>query len=278
MRIKATKMDGCGNSFLIVDEVRTPLAGFDRTLISNALATQHDTDGVIYLDRQQNIPAMRIFDCDGTEETMCGNGLRCATRYLRDTYISSDSFSIVTGDGMKEVLVKDDLVEVNLGEARDYRQINHQLHFVFTGVPHVVVIGSELDVETARVQGKSIREEQSLCELVGHPEGVNVDFIWRSKEGISVRTYEVGVEDITQSCGTGSAASAYVAAKVFGTTLPIMTNSIGGNLQVRENNGHLSICGPTRYQGKVIGFANTTHPKSATPIDHWQRSYAWLSM
>lgn len=278
MRIKATKMDGCGNSFLIVDEMRTPLAGFDRTLISSALSMQHDTDGVIYLDRQQGIPTMRIFDCDGTEETMCGNGLRCATRYFRDTYISTDRFSIVTGDGMKEVLVNDDLVEVNLGEARDYRQINHQLHFVFTGVPHVVVIGSELDVETARVRGKSIREEQSLCELVGHPEGVNVDFIWYGKEGISVRTYEVGVEDITLSCGTGSAASAYVAAKVFGTTLPIMTHSIGGSLQVRENNGHLSISGPTRYQGKVIGFANTTHPKSATPIDYWQRGYAWLSM
>lgn len=278
MRIKATKMDGCGNSFLIVDEMRTPLAGFDRTQISNALAMQHDTDGVIYLDRQQGIPTMRIFDCDGTEESMCGNGLRCATRYFRDTYISTDRFSIVTGDGMKEVLVNDDLVEVNLGEARDYLQINHQLHFVFTGVPHVVVIGSELDVETARIRGKSIRNKQSLCELVGHSEGVNVDFIWYDKEGISVRTYEVGVEDITLSCGTGSAASAYVAAKVFGTTLPIMTHSLGGSLQVKENNGHLSISGPTRYQGKVIGFANTTHPKSATPINYWQRGYAWLSM
>ena len=278
MRIKATKMDGCGNSFLIVDEMRTPLAGFDRAQISNALAMQHETDGVIYLDRQQGLPTMRIFDCDGTEETMCGNGLRCATRFLRDTYISSDMFSIITGDGKKEVLVHDDLVEANLGEVRNYWQDNHQVHFVFTGVPHVVVIGSELDVETARVWGKSLREEQSLCELVGHPEGVNVDFIWRDQEGISVRTYEMGVEDITKSCGTGSAASAYVAAKVFGITLPIITNSIGGSLQIRENNGHLSICGPTRYQGKVIGFANTTYPKSATPINHWQRGYAWLSM
>ena len=278
MRIKATKMDGCGNSFLIVDEMRTPLAGFDRSQISTALAMQHETDGVIYLDRQQGLPTMRIFDCDGTEETMCGNGLRCATRYLRDTYISSDMFSIITGDGKKDVLVHDDLVEANLGEARDYRQINHQLHFVFTGVPHVVVIGSALDVETARVWGKSLREEQSLCELVDHPEGINVNFIWRDQGGISVRTYEMGVEDVTKSCGTGSAASAYVAAKVFGITLPIITNSIGGSLQIRENNGHLSICGPTRYQGKVIGFANNTYPKSAMPIDHWQRGYAWQSM
>lgn len=122
MRIKATKMDGCGNSFLIVDEMRTPLAGFDRSLISTTLATQHETDGVIYLDRQQELPMMRIFDCDGTEETMCGNGLRCATRYLRDTYISSDMFSIITGDGKKEVLVHGDLVEAKLGEARNYRQ------------------------------------------------------------------------------------------------------------------------------------------------------------
>jgi diaminopimelate epimerase len=266
MRIKATKMDGCGNSFLIVDEMKTPLGGFDRSLISNALATQHETDGIVYVDWLQGAPTMKIFDSDGTEETMCGNGLRCATRYLRDTHILNDMFSIVTGDGKKQVRVIDDLIEVNLGEARNYRQINHQLHFVFTGVPHLVVIGSELDVEAARIFGKSLREEKSLSEFVGHPEGVNVNFIWRNQEGISVYTYEVGVEDITKSCGTGSAASAYVAAKVFGMKLPLVTNSLGGSLEIKESNGHLSIRGPTRYQGKVIGFMNDIYQKPATPV------------
>lgn len=275
MRIKATKMDGCGNSFLVVDEMKTPLAGFDRSLISNALATQHETDGILYVDWLHGMPTMKIFDSDGTEETMCGNGLRCATRYLRDTHISSDMFSIVTGDGRKEVRVIDDLTEVNLGEARDYRQITQQLHFVFTGVPHVVVIGSELDVETARIFGRSLREEKSLCELVGHPEGVNVDFIWRNQGGISVRTYEVGVEDVTQSCGTGSAASAYVATKVFGMKLPLITDSLGGSLEITESNGHLSIRGQTRYQGKVIGFVNDIYPKPTIPIYYRHHQHCW---
>lgn len=270
MRIKATKIDGCGNSFLIVDEMKTPLVGIDRSLISNALATQHETDGIIYVDRLCGIPTMRIFDSDGTEETMCGNGLRCATRYLRDTYISSDTFSILTGDGKKEVRVIDDLIEVSLGEARNYQEINHQLHFVFTGVPHIVVICSELDVENARIFGKSLREEKSLIEFVGYPEGVNINFMWRNQEGISVCTYEVGVEDITKSCGTGSAASAYVAGKVFGMTLPLVTNSLGGSLQIKESNGHLSIRGPTRYHGRVIGFMNDTYLKPATPVYYRQ--------
>ncbi len=193
MRIKATKMDGCGNSFLVVDEMKTPLAGFDRSQISIALSTQHETDGILYvdIDRLQKIPTMKIFDCDGTEGTMCGNGLRCATRYFRDTYVAKNTFSIVTGDGQKEVSVIDDLTEVDLGEARDYRQISEQLHYVFTGVPHVVVIGSEMTLENARIFGKSLREDRSLCEFVGHPEGVNVNFIWRNQEGIAVRTYEV---------------------------------------------------------------------------------------
>jgi len=278
MRIKATKMDGCGNSFLVVDEMRTPLAGFDRAQIANALATQHDTDGILYVDRQQDFPTMRIFDSDGTEETMCGNGLRCATRYFRDAYIPTDRFSILTGDGKKDVFVHDGLVEVNLGEARSYQQIDQHLHFVFTGVPHVVVIGSSLDEETARAVGRSLREEKSLCEFVGHPEGVNVNFIWRNEESISVRTYEVGVENITQSCGTGSAASAFVASRVFGTAFPIITHSLGGNLEIKDNDGHLSISGLTRYQGKVIGFVNTLRPKSVSPTFHWPRDYAWLSM
>ncbi|TXI30437.1 MAG: diaminopimelate epimerase [Nitrosomonas oligotropha] len=279
MRIKATKMDGCGNSFLVVDEMKTPLAGFNRSLISSALATQHETDGILFVDVDpvQRTPTMKIFDCDGTEETMCGNGLRCATRYLHDTYIRNDIFSIVTGDGKKEVRVIDDLTEVNLGEAREYRQINDQLHYVFTGVPHVVVIGSEMSLENARIFGRSIREEKSLCEFVGHPEGVNVNFIWRDADGISVRTFEVGVEDVTLSCGTGSAASAYEAAKVFGTPLPIITNSLGGSLKISDTDGRLSIRGLTRYQGKVIGFVNNIHPKSTSPIDyhHHQQQQNW---
>lgn len=266
MRIKATKIEGCGNSFLIVDEMKTPLGGFDRSLISSALATQHGTDGIIYVDQLSGVPTMKIFDSDGTEEAMCGNGLRCATRYLRDTHISNDSFWILTGDGKKEVHVVDDLIEVNLGEARNYRQINHQLHFVFTGVPHIVVLCSELDVESARMFGKSLREEKSLSELVGHPEGVNVNFIWRNQKGISVYTYEVGVENITRSCGTGSAASAYVTTKVFGMAFPLVTSSIGGSLEIKESNGSLSIRGPTCYQGKAIGFVKDLYPKPPTPI------------
>lgn len=278
MRIMATKMDGCGNSFLLVDEVKNPLPGFDRARISNALATQHDTDGILYVDQLQGMPTMKIFDRDGTEETMCGNGLRCATRYFRDTYVGHDVFNIITGDGMKEVVVDNESVEVNLGAARDYRQIDQNLHYVYTGVPHVVVIGSEISLEAARALGHSLRNDKSLCEFVGHQEGVNVNFIWRTEEGIALRTFEVGVEDVTQSCGTGSAASAYVAARVFGIDLPIMASSLGGRLRVRNDNGGLSISGPTRYQGKVIGFANAFFARSVEPVGYWQRNYAWQGM
>ncbi len=278
MRIMATKMDGCGNSFLLVDEVKNPLSGFDRARISNALATQHDTDGILYVDQLQGMPTMKIFDRDGTEETMCGNGLRCATRYFRDTYVNNDVFNIMTDDGMKEVVVDNESVEVNLGAARDYRQIDQNLHYVYTGVPHVVVIGSEISLEVATAHGQSLRNDKPLCELVGHPEGVNVNFIWRTAEGIALHTFEVGVENVTQSCGTGSAASAYVAARVFGIDLPIMTSSSGGSLHVRNDNGGLSISGPTRYQGKVIGFSNAVFAKSVEPVNYWQRNYAWQGM
>lgn len=278
MRIGAMKMDGCGNSFLVVDEMKMPLAGLDRSVISRALANQHDTDGVLYVDRWQGLPAMKIFDRDGTEETMCGNGLRCATRYFHDTCIPESRFSILTGDGEKAVSVRENQVEVNLGEARDYRQIAPHLHYVFTGVPHVVVIGAEIDLESVRILGKSLREEKSLCEFVGHPEGVNVNFIWRNALGIAVRTYEVGVENVTQSCGTGSAASAYVASRVFGTALPVIAASPGGELEIRAVDDQLTICGITRYQGKVTGFVNAAHPKSVAPVYDWPRNYAWPGM
>ena len=278
MRIGAMKMDGCGNTFLVVDEMKMPLAGLDRVAISRALANQHDTDGVLYVDRRQGLPAMKIFDRDGTEETMCGNGLRCAARYFHDTCIPESRFSIATGDGEKEVCVRENQVEVNLGTARGYRQIASHLHYVFTGVPHVVVIGAEIDLESARVLGKSLREEKSLCEFVGHPEGVNVNFIWRNAQGIVVRTYEAGVENITQSCGTGSAASAFVASRVLGMAFPVMTASLGGDLEIESVDDRLTIRGVTRYRGKVTGFVNTPHPKSAAPVYDWPRNYAWPGM
>lgn len=278
MRIRATKMDGCGNSFLVIDEIKNPLARFDRTKISNALAVQHNTDGILYLDQQHGMPTMKIFDRDGTEETMCGNGLRCATRYFRDQYISSNIFPIVTGDGIKEVTVDNELVEVNLGSARDYCQVSDKMHFVFTGVPHLVVVGNEMSLESAKALGKLLREDKSLCARVNHPEGINVNFIWRTAEGIAVRTYEVGVEDITLSCGTGSAASAYVATKVYDLPLPITTQSLGGNLEISDIGGELSIRGITRYQGKVIGFVNHAHPKSTIPSRYWQRNNVSLSL
>lgn len=273
MRINATKMDGCGNSFLVVDEMMTPLDGLDRTQITCALAEQHNTDGILYVDQVQGTPSMKIFDRDGTEETMCGNGLRCATRYFRDHYVSADRFDIVTGDGVKQVIVEQEMVEVNLGEARDYRQIDQNIHYAFTGVPHVVVIGNEIDLETARTLGKALREDQSLCNYVGHPEGVNVNFIWRTAQGIAVRTFEVGVENVTLSCGTGSAASAFVANKVLGIELPLLTQSLGGDLQISNVNGKFSIRGVTNYQGKVTGFVNTTFPKPAMSPHHWQLGY-----
>lgn len=278
MRIRATKMDGCGNSFLVVDEIKTPLAGYDRTKISNALATQHDTDGILYIDQQFGMATMKIFDRDGTEETMCGNGLRCATRYFRDQYISRNVFPIATGDGIKEVTVDNELVEVNLGPARDFSKIGDKAYFVFTGVPHLVVLGNEISLESARTLGKSLREDKSLCERVNHPEGINVNFIWQTLEGIAVRTYEVGVEDVTLSCGTGSAASAYVAAKIYGLSLPITTQSLGGDLEIRDIGGELSIRGKTRYQGKVIGFVNHAYPKSIMPSQYWQRGNVSLSI
>lgn len=277
MRIRAIKMNGCGNSFLVIDEMQTPLEGFDRSQISSALATQHDTDGILYVDRMHGALTMKIFDRDGTEETMCGNGLRCATRYFRDRYVAADVFTIVTGDGAKEVVVEQELVEVNLGEARDFKKIDENLYYAYTGVPHVVVIlDSEIPLESARVLGKSLREENSLCEYVGHPEGVNVNFIWRTEDGIGVRTFEVGVEDVTLSCGTGSAASAFVASKVFGMALPFHTHSLGGTLRVREDKGGLAICGPTRYQEKVIGFASAAYSPPVMPVHagHWQGDFA----
>jgi diaminopimelate epimerase len=167
---------------------------------------------------------MTYFDRDGTNASMCGNALRCVTRYGNERgYLRADEDVVMTDDGPKWVSAADGAIRVALGAGREFQRVTDDRYFVFSGVAHLVVLldeNQDLDAIDVKTEGAALRYDELLCRRLDHPEGLHVDFMQRYENGVRIRTYEVGVEDETLACGTGSAASAYVANRVWGAAVP----------------------------------------------------------
>ena len=222
--IPFTKMVGTGNDFIIVDAVRRSFNGLAHrwAAVSRTLCDRHQgigSDGVLLLEPSAAADVtMRVFNPDGSEASMCGNGARCVALYLVSARRrgAQAPVRIATRAGILQAVVRGERVAMRMTDPVDLRLrqsilVNSQaVHFGFvnTGVPHAVVPVSRLDrVEVARL-GRAIRFHRAFA-----PQGANVNFVQATAGGssaIRIRTYERGVEDETLACGTGVAASAIV--------------------------------------------------------------------
>jgi diaminopimelate epimerase len=249
-------MHGNGNVILIVDEALSGLSDLDigsdlaRELCESFHALR--VDGIAFVRTSAAQVRMTYFDRDGTNASMCGNALRCVTRYGAERgYLRADGADIVmTDDGPKWVSADGGRIRVSLGPGREYRRVAADQYFVFTGVAHLVVLlGDRRDLEAIDVKtaGAAFRNDSGLCRWLNHPEGLHVDFMKRHEDGIQIRTYEVGVEDETRACGTGSAASAYVARRIWGLPHPLRVIVRDGEIQVEETQRGLLISGVTGH-------------------------------
>jgi diaminopimelate epimerase len=248
MNLDLTLMHGCGNRFAIVDEDRSPVPEPRKASLVLAIAREVDIHGVLFVAAGDG-PRMRIFDRDGSEAAMCGNGLRCAARYLRDRGATTGSaFTVHTLDGPRPVRVEGRRVTVEMGPARRYRRLADDRHFAFTGIPHLVILSGRTSIDTARAEGRRLRHDRALGAALGHPEGVHVNFVTVGADGVlDVLTYEAGVEDVTPACGTGSTAAAYVCARLDLTSFPVRVRLLGGELVIDARPGSLTMAGPAEY-------------------------------
>jgi diaminopimelate epimerase len=248
MTLDVTVMHGCQNRFAIVDEDESPIADSSRSALVLALAARLDIHGVLFVSADGG-PRMRIFDRDGTEATMCGNGIRCAARYFRDHgCVTGSHFTIDTLDGPKPVSLENRWVTVDMGRVRGYRRLAADRHFAFTGIPHLVILGGGISVDAARAEGRRLRYDRALGVTLGHPDGVHVNFVQVSADGsLDVLTYEAGVEDVTPACGTGSTAAAYVCARIGRTAFPARVRLLGGELVIDVRADSMTMRGPAEY-------------------------------
>jgi diaminopimelate epimerase len=234
--LRFTKMNGAGNDFILFDN-RTGDIDLDRNQIAQ-LCDRHrgiGADGILLLEKPANRAdfRMRYFNADGGEAEMCGNGARCFARFANKVGRQKTKVSFETPAGVISAELKGHLVTLLMTEPTDLR-LNVDLpmtpetkavHFINSGVPHVVIPVAKVDDADVRRDGAAIRQHKMFS-----PNGTNVNFIEkRGPNKIAIRTYERGVENETLACGTGIVASALIFAASEKSSSPITVLAWGGD-------------------------------------------------
>ena len=271
--LKFIKCHGSGNDFVMIDAVEQDLQGLDIATLSQDVCDREKgigADGVLLLVEQGEGYAMRMFNPDGSEAEMCGNGIRCVAR-LAQKYIAEKHFTLGSGGRTFEISVDGELrdalpafgVEIPItlngrdfamiGEGESLREqvlpeLDGELRFTALnlGNPHIVARCEKIDLGVLESLGEKVKH---LPELF--PNGVNVSlFEVLSEESIFVATYERGA-GITLSCGTAMTASTTAAALAgyIPYDRPIEVCNRGGKVvcEVHDRQGALS----TRLSGNA---------------------------
>jgi len=181
------------------------------------LCLKEKVDGVILVQDSHHCDfRYRIFNADGGEASMCGNGLRCFGDYLRRRYPSQATFTVESCSDQHQIRFQGDLVSVSMGEAKEIawkhelKDLGIHVDLLDTGVPHAVLIVDDVSNINLEDLGPKIRHHPDF-ETLG---GVNATFISLG-EPLQIRTYERGVEAETLACGTGACAAALVVQHHF---------------------------------------------------------------
>lgn len=227
------KYQGTGNDFICIDNRSRPIK-LSRPRIKQLCHRRYGigADGLILLEETDGYDfKMVYYNADGRESSMCGNGGRCITLFAHKLGLVKERYHFLAADGPHEsLLVDEEQVDLKMQDVNDVEKLADGW-FINTGSPHHMTYVIDLEKLDLVKEAWSIRYNDKYRD-----EGVNVNFLCINdqEKGLSMRTYERGVENETMSCGTGVTAAAlvsYEAGKVKDTQLTIHTP--GGDLQVR---------------------------------------------
>ena len=262
--MKFTKMQGLGNDYLYVyGEVPENIEE-----LSVRLSDRHfgaGSDGMIYICTSKIADfKMRVFNADGSEAKMCGNGIRCVGKYVYDKgYTDKTEITVETLSGIKnlklnvkEGSVKSVSVEMGLSKVEDETEIDVAdqkvtLTPVSMGNPHVVLFVDDAEKIPLEVIGPQI-EKHSMF-----PDGVNVEFVSViSDNEIRMRVWERG-SGVTMACGTGACASAVASIKKGYCRYDesVFVTLDGGVLEINvSQDGSVIMKGPAEivYNGEIL--------------------------
>ncbi len=245
------KCEGLGNDFVVVDALDAPCE-MDTALARRLCDRRRGigADGVLLITAGRAAPfAMTVFNADGSRPEVCGNGLRCVARYLRDFRADvPPRFTIETDAGPREVEDHGAEISVQMGPARDGGV--HTARWaggaatgrrIDVGNPHFVLFGDFGEAD-ARRDGPDLERHADF------PGGVNVSFATQeAPDRFRLFVWERGC-GLTSACGTGACATA-AAAWLEDRAAPTATLQLvlpGGSLFIAEGAAGLVMRGPAR--------------------------------
>jgi diaminopimelate epimerase len=273
--MKFTKMHGIGNDYVYVNGFDQKVA--DPAAVARAVAPRHTgigSDGLILILPSDNADVrMRMFNADGSEGEMCGNGIRCLAKYSFDHGLTKNNpMRVETGRGVLTLDLKlgrdnkVDQITVNMGKPdlalekipvdRDkvvqgkqehvYRLSVNQANelvdatFVNVGNPHAVIFTDDVDAVPLERIGPVMENHKAF------PRRANVHWVQVvSRTEVKMRTWERG-SGITMACGTGASAVCVAGIVTGRTDRRILAHLPGGDLTLewRETDGNVYMTGP----------------------------------
>ena len=279
--MRFTKMEGCGNDYVYVDCVREhpELAQAGQETLKNlaiAVSDRHygiGSDGLILILPSQVADfRMQMFNSDGSESEMCGNGTRCIGKFVYDRGLTrKNPVSLETLAGIKilELHLKDgvvDTVTVDMGQpilepaeipvlcakkpvvGMEMKAAGRTFPAtcVSMGNPHAVVFLDEPVKSFALEKYGSAAEVSSLF-----PKKTNVEFVnVLSPTRLQMRVWERGAGE-TLACGTGACATVVAAVLngICAREAEVTVDLLGGQLSIRwdQENGHVYMTGPAAF-------------------------------
>jgi len=286
MKIEFTKMHGLGNDFIVVNAIKesflSALGSDELSRLSAHLCNRRfaiGADQLLLLCPSERADfRMRIFNADGSEVEMCGNGIRCLARYIWDRGLSEkEVLEIETLAGIIRPEVRNGLVRVDMGMPEfsperipvDIKETDRavlpetsvfikyplevegqvfDITCLSMGNPHCVIVVDDVDNFPVSYYGPMIENRQIF------PRKTNVEFveILNDKE-IDMRVWERGAGE-TMACGTGASAAAVATSLIGSTGREVTVHLLGGDLFIEwAENGHIYMAGPavTVFDGVI---------------------------
>lgn len=275
--MKFTKMHGCGNDYVYVnlfeEQIENPAK------VSIAVSDRHfgiGSDGLITIGASEIADfRMRIYNADGSEAEMCGNGIRCVAKYVYDHKLTDKTeITVETGAGVKtlQLTVEDDkvtLVRVDMGEpiltpdeipvvADGNRVVDEpivvddkewRMTCVSMGNPHAVVFVDDVAHFELEKYGPLFENHERF------PKRTNTEFVQIiSRNEAIMRVWERGSAE-TWACGTGTCATVMACILNGLTDNDVLVHLRGGDLRIvyDEKSNHVFMTGPATevFEGEI---------------------------
>lgn len=273
--IKFTKMQGLGNDYVYMDAIHQKIE--NESSLAQFVSNRHfgiGSDGLILICKSDIADfKMRMFNSDGSEAEMCGNGIRCVGKFVHDKGLTDKTtVTIETLAGIKTLELntkagKVETVKVDMGEPilnpkeipviSDEEPVKNLMleaegkKFKFTcvsmGNPHAITEVEDTDKFDVEKYGKVLEVNKAF------PNKTNVEFIQIvDKNHVKMRVWERGAGE-TLACGTGACATAVACYLNGKTDRNVEVELLGGKLFIEwnEENNHIYMTGPavTVFEG-----------------------------